>query len=153
MPLARFAMHDRREQIHVAVWPELPEIHQLAARTYAFEGRCFVVCAGMYLATSMIPDDFEARDAVTALAGKYSSDPAVLLPGGSGIIGPDGNWIAGPAPSDAETIVYGEIDLDRLGAEMQALDATGHYNRPDIFELRIDTRPRPGVVWDEGVDG
>jgi nitrilase len=150
MPLARFAMHDRREQIHVAVWPELPEIHQLAARTYAFEGRCYVVCAGMYLSASMIPDGFEARAAVEALAGKYSSDPDVLLPGGSGIIGPDGSWIAGPARADAETIVYGEIDLDRLGAEKQALDAAGHYNRPDVFELRVDTRPRPGVVWEEG---
>jgi predicted amidohydrolase len=148
MPLTRFAMHDLREEIHVAVWPELPELHQMAARTYAFEGRCYVVCAGQYLSPSMVPEDFEARDAVAALADAYSSDPDVLLPGGSGIIGPDGNWVAGPAPADAETIVYGEMDLRRLGAEKQALDATGHYNRPDVFELRIDTRPRPGVVWD-----
>jgi predicted amidohydrolase len=147
MPLARFAMHARREEIHVAAWPELPEIHQMAARTYAFEGRCFVVCAGMFLAPSMIPDDFEARDAVAALLGKYSDHPGVLLPGGSGIIGPDGNWIAGPAPIDVETIVYADMDLERLGREKQALDATGHYNRPDVFELRIDTRPRPGALW------
>jgi len=150
MPLARFAMHERGEQIHVGSWPELPEIRQMAARTYAFEGPCYVVCAGQYLSPSMIPDDFEAPAAVAALADAYSPLPDVLLPGGSGIIAPDGGWIAGPARPDEETIVYGELDLSRLGGERQALDAAGHYNRPDVFELRIDDRPRPGVVWGAG---
>lgn len=47
-PLARQALHAQDEQIHVAAWPDIPEMHQLAARTYAFEGRCFVVSAGHY---------------------------------------------------------------------------------------------------------
>jgi predicted amidohydrolase len=146
MPLARFAMHARREEIHVAAWPEMPEIHQMAARTYAFEGRCFVVCAGQYLARSMMPEDFEAPAAIEALADVYSPDPDVLLPGGSGIIGPDGRWIAGPA-GDEETIVLGDLDLSLLAGEYQALDSAGHYNRPDIFRLSVDTRARPGIVW------
>ena len=149
MPLARFAMHARQEDIHVAVWPENPEIHQMAARTYAFEGRCFVVSAGLYLTRSMIPEDFEASAAIDALAGVYSDDPDVLLPGGSGIVGPDGHWLAGPA-GDEETIVYGDLDLSLLPGEYQALDSAGHYNRPDIFQLTVDTRPRAGVVWDPG---
>jgi nitrilase len=46
-----------------------------------------------------------------------------------------------------ETIIYGEIDLTRIGEEQQALDAAGHYNRPDIFSLTVDERPRPQVSW------
>lgn len=147
MPLTRFAMHARREEIHVAVWPEMPEIHRMAARTYAFEGRCFVVSAGQYLARSMIPDDFEAPAAIEALADVYSEEDDVLLPGGSGIVGPDGQWLAGPA-GDEETIVYADLDLSSLPGEYQALDSAGHYNRPDIFQLTVDTRPRHGVRWD-----
>jgi predicted amidohydrolase len=142
MPLTRFAMHAKGEQIHVAVWPEVPEVHQLASRHYAFEGRCFVICSGHYLTVDMVPP--ELREA--ALGGQVGAEASVLLPGGSGIIGPDASWIAGPAGNE-ETIVYGEIDVDRIGGEFQALDAAGHYNRPDIFQLTVDTRPRQQVVW------
>ena len=142
MPLTRFAMHAKGEQIHIAVWPEVPEVHQLASRHYAFEGRCFVICSGHYLTVDMVP--LELREA--ALGGQVGAEASVLLPGGSGIIGPDASWIAGPAGNE-ETIVYAEIDLDRIGGEFQALDAAGHYNRPDIFQLTVDTRPRQQVVW------
>lgn len=144
MPLARFAMHAKGEEIHVAAWPEVPEIHHLASRTYAFEGRCFVVCAGTFLTADMLPADLVAA----AVAGndELSQADDVLLPGGSGIIGPDASWIAGPA-GDEETIVYGDIDLELIGGEFQALDSAGHYNRPDIFSLSVDTRSRPQVVW------
>src|SRR6201998_4970776 len=40
MPLARMAMHNSGERVHVAVWPTVHEVHQLASRHYAFEGRC-----------------------------------------------------------------------------------------------------------------
>ena len=144
MPLARFAMHAKGEQIHVAVWPEVPEIHHLASRHYAFEGRCYVVCVGQFLTASMIPPEF--RRAAEAGNEGLSEAEGVILPGGSGIIGPDGSWVAGPA-GDEETIVYGDCDLDRIGGEFQALDAAGHYNRPDIFQLTVDVRPRVPVSW------
>ena len=144
MPLTRFAMHARGEQIHVAGWPELPEIHQLASRHYAFEGRCFVVCAGTYLTAAMVPE--ELRDA--AAGGAVGDDADVMLPGGSGIIGPDGRWIAGPAGNE-ETIVYGDLELSRIAEEHAALDAAGHYNRQDIFQLTVDRRPRRQIAWVE----
>lgn len=145
MPLARFAMHSRGEQIHVAAWPDAPELHHLASRSYAFEGRCFVVCASTFLTADMVPDDLEAAASAAGVTTGTAA-PGVLLPGGSGIIGPDGSWIAGPA-GDEETIVYGDIDLDAIGGEFQALDAAGHYNRPDVFHLTVDTRRRDHVEW------
>lgn len=145
MPLARFAMHAKGEQIHVAAWPDCPEIHHLASRHYAFEGRCFVICASTFLTAAMLPSDLATASGAETL-DVLSGAEGVLLPGGSGIIGPDGTWIAGPA-GDEETIVYGDMDLSLLAAEFQSFDAAGHYNRPDIFELTVDTRPREQVVW------
>lgn len=145
MPLARFAMHAKGEQIHVAAWPDAPENHHLASRHYAFEGRCFVICASTFLTLDMIPPDLKAEGGLKALDA-LSEGEGVVLSGGSGIIGPDGAWIAGPA-GDEETIVYGEMDLARIGEEFQALDTAGHYNRPDVFQLTVDARPREQVVW------
>jgi predicted amidohydrolase len=145
MPLSRYAMHAKGEQVHVATWPEVPEIHHLASRHYAFEGRCFVICVGSYLTLNDVPADFGRRDAMKA-GGDFGGGADVLLPGGSGIIGPDGQWIAGPQ-AGAETIVYGDIDLRRIGEEQLAFDAAGHYNRPDVFQLTVDERPKAQARW------
>ncbi len=148
MPLARFAMHAKGEQIHVAAWPESSENHHIASRHYAFEGRCFVICASTFLTADMIPPELKETRGADALQA-LSRAEGVLFPGGSGVIGPDGGWIAGPA-GDEETIVYGEMDLARIGEEFQALDTAGHYNRPDVFQLTVDARPREQVVWVDG---
>ncbi len=145
MPLGRQAMHARGEQIHVAAWPEVPDIHHIASRHYAFEGRCFVVCVGSYMRMSDVPDDFELKG-VLAAGGQFGEDADDLLPGGSGIIGPDGQWIAGPV-AGREEIVYADIDLARVAEEQLAFDSVGHYNRPDVFRLLVDTRERRHVEW------
>lgn len=154
MPLARFAMHAKAEQVHVAAWPEAVDVEHLASRHYAFEGRCFVLCVGAFLRADDLPEGFELTDALPALGAPASGD-GVLLRGGSGIIGPNGDWIAGPAGPE-ETIVYAEIDLSKIAEEQQTFDAAGHYNRPDVFQLTVDERPHRHVNWlrvREGEDG
>lgn len=142
MPLARFAMHAKGEQVHVAVWPDSPEIHHLASRAYAFEGRCYVLCAASYLRIDDVPESLSVYEQLREMAG----DGGLLLEGGSGVIGPDGTWIVGPA--EGETIVYAELDLDRIAEEQQSLDTAGHYNRPDVFRLLVDETARDPVVWE-----
>src|SRR5262249_746356 len=145
MPLARFAMHAKGEQIHVAVWPDADDVHHLASRHYAFEGRCYVLCVGSYSTARDLPDDFELAGAM----GVSGDD--VLCRGGSGVIGPDGRWLAGPVDGregdGGEGMVYAEIGLARIGEEQEALDAAGHYNRPDVFRLTVDERPQAAVEW------
>jgi nitrilase len=146
MPLARFAMHAKNEHVHVAAWPEITEPHKTASRHYAFEGRCYVICVGSYQRLQDIPKDFELYDVFASGLGDLGGAADELLPGGSGIIGPDGEWIAGPV-SGCETIVYGEIDVARLKGEKLLLDGVGHYNRPDVFKLTVDDRPMAHVNW------
>ena len=145
MPMARLAMHDKNEHVHIASWPEVSEAHHLASRHYAFEGKCYVICVGSYMTTDHIPKDFELYDTISDM-GDLGGETNEIFPGGSGIIGPDGEWVVGPV-SGREEIVYGEIDLRKTVEGKLLLDTTGHYNRPDIFNLIIDDRPKPAIGW------
>ena len=85
MPLARQALHESGEDIHVAVWPTAHEMHQVASRQYAFEGRCFVIAAGSLMRASSLPPELEMHP------GRVTSPDQWVLRGGSAIIGPDGD--------------------------------------------------------------
>ena len=127
MPLARQAMHTSGEQIHVAVWPTVNDIHQLASRHYALEGRCFVLAAGSIMSASDLPAEF-------ARPPRFTADDALVLRGGSAVIGPDGAYVAGPV-FDEETILTADLDLETIDREKMTLDVSGHYHRPDLFEV------------------
>ena len=128
MPLARQHMHNTGEQIHVAVWPTVHEMHQVASRHYAFEGRCFVLAAGQIMRSSSLPGRLAHPD-------KLSSD-TLIERGGSAIIAPDGRYLAGPV-FDQETILHASLDLTEIDRECMTLDVTGHYSRPDIFRFSV----------------
>ncbi|GLY67998.1 carbon-nitrogen hydrolase family protein [Amycolatopsis taiwanensis] len=143
MPPARQTLHAASEQIHVAAWPDTPEMHQIAARSYAFEGRCFVASAGLYLTSNDVPA--ELLDAYLAGVGPDIPSEGALFDGGSSIIGPDGMWIVEPVHGRPE-IVTAILDLSAIDREHQDLDVVGHYARDDIFELTVDARRRSGVT-------
>jgi nitrilase len=132
MPLARQALHLSGEDIHVAAWPTAHERLQLASRHYAFEGRCFVLAAGSLMRASSLPPELE-RDATRAPSGD-----AMVMRGGSAIIGPDGNYIAGPV-YDEPAILSATLDPAQLDAERMTLDVAGHYSRPDVFAFEVRT--------------
>ncbi|GAA4368695.1 carbon-nitrogen hydrolase family protein [Hymenobacter saemangeumensis] len=126
MPPARQRLHESGEDVHVAAWPQLKEMNLVASRHYAFEGRCFVVAAGAVMHVRDLPAELEP-------AGELAGSPdALVLRGGSVIIGPDGAILAGPV-YDEELILTAELDLDRITEEQMTLDVTGHYARPDVF--------------------
>src|SRR5688572_22742499 len=134
MPLARQALHVSGEDIHVAAWPTVHDRLQLASRHYAFEGRCFVLAAGSLMPASALPKELE-RDPVRA-----PSDDALVLRGGSAIIGPDGAYIV-PPRFDEPAILTAALDTSALDAERMTLDVAGHYSRSDVFEFGV--RPGP----------
>ena len=135
MPLARQALHDSGEQIHVALWPTVKEMHQVASRQYAFEGRCYVLAAGSILRASDTPPE------LTLPAELADAPETLVMNGGSAIIAPDGRYLAGPL-WDEEGILQAELDLRAITREQMTLDVSGHYSRPDVFRFRV-RRKRP----------
>jgi nitrilase len=130
MPLARQALHESGEAIHIAVWPTVHEMHQIASRHYAFEGRCFVLAAGSVMRAGGLPAELERHP------GKAASDDAWVLRGGSAIIGPNGAYISGPVFEEA-TLLVADIDLDDVRREQMTLDVSGHYARPDCLSFNV----------------
>jgi nitrilase len=129
MPLARQALHESGEDVHVALWPMVKEMALVASRHYAFEGRCFVLAAGGLLRAADLPPELEPHPDLVP------PDPdGWVLRGGSAIIAPDGALLAGPVYDEA-TILYADLDLGRVAAESMALDVAGHYSRPDVLRL------------------
>jgi predicted amidohydrolase len=139
MPLARQALHESGEDIHVAAWPAVKDTGLLASRHYAFEGRCFVVAAGSLLRAGALPEGLEPHP------DRVTSPSALLLRGGSAIIGPDGAVLAGPV-FDEPAILTARIDPGRAREERMTLDVAGHYARPDCLRLeRVASDRNPGA--------
>ncbi len=149
MPLARAAMHNLGEDVHVAAWPTVRESHQIASRHYAMEGRCFVLAAGLVQKRDELFDGLERvggnADAKALLEGIPGE---VLNRGGSLIAAPDTRVIA--QAGEGEETLLAELDLGEVGAGLTSLDTDGHYSRPDVFELTVDARTKDGVVWGSG---
>lgn len=140
MPLARQALHESGEDVHVAVWPSVHEMHQLASRQYAFEGRCFVLASGGLMRASALPVELEPHPE------RVTGPDQWILNGGSAIIGPDGRYVVGPV-FDEPTILMADLDLDRCRAENMTLDVAGHYHRPELFEFRpLPSGNRPAGI-------
>lgn len=133
MPHARQALHNSGEQIHIALWPSVHEIHQIASRHYAFEGRCFVIAIGQIMKVKDIPEQLTIPEALMSNPEKF------ILNGGSCIIGPNGKFILEPK-FDTEEILIAEIDLQDAIGEKMTLDTAGHYYRPDVFTFEINRR-------------
>jgi len=140
-PLAKFALFAQGEKIHVASWPAFPtganqvnrEGAGLRTRAVAFEGKVFVLAAAGVFDQRMIERmcDTEERRRLVASSG-----------GNSAIIGPNGQYLAGPL-SEGEGILVADLDLEQIVEAKIVHDVIGHYNRSDIFTLTVDRRPRP----------
>jgi predicted amidohydrolase len=129
MPLARQALHESGEDVHVAVWPTVHEMHQVASRQYAFEGRCWVLASGALMRAGALPPELEPHPE------RVSGPEQWILRGGSAIIGPNGNYLVGPV-FEQDTILVADLDLRQSRAESMTLDVTGHYHRPELFHFQ-----------------
>jgi predicted amidohydrolase len=139
-------MHNLGEDVHIAAWPTVRESHQIASRHYAMEGRCFVLAAGLVQTKDDLFDGLErvggsaeARELLEAIPGE------VLNKGGSLIAAPDTRVIA--QAGEGEETLFAELDLAEVAEGLANLDTDGHYARPDVFELTVDTRAKDGVKW------
>ena len=137
MPLLRYAMYAKGVQVYCAPTVDSRETWQVSMRHIAQEGRCFVASAVQY------------QPSPRALGIEVPDwDPEQpLMRGGSLIVGPLGEVLAGPLVGE-EGLVSAGIDLADLAGARYDMDVVGHYARPDVFTLRVDERPKPAAVFE-----
>lgn len=136
MPLLRTAMYAKGVEIWCAPTVDERDMWQATMRHVACEGRCFVVSA------------CQVQDSPQALGQSVENWPAErpLINGGSVIVGPLGEVLAGPLKGERGLLVA-QIDTDELVRARYDFDVVGHYARPDVFELTVDERAKPGVKF------
>jgi nitrilase len=137
MPLARYGLYAQGEQIHLAPTADCGDAWQPTLRHIGYEGRVFVVACCQVLSREALPDE-------PTLAG-FPADAGWLMRGGSAIVSPGGDYLAGPL-WEQEGILYADLDLGQVVKAKHSLDVAGHYARPDVFELRINRGSHPPFV-------
>ncbi|MEP0354669.1 carbon-nitrogen hydrolase family protein [Paraglaciecola sp.] len=150
-PLMRQTMHFQDEQIHISCWPDMADSHITSVKHYAFEGRCFVISAAQFLTASDVPEPL--RNAYKKGLGATSSvtaDENVFFNGGSGVAGPNGEWVVEPMFDEAG-IIYASINLNEVNQYKHDLDVVGHYSREDIFQLSVNRSARKSVILQDDI--
>ena len=132
MPLPRAALYAQGENLHIAVWPGGLHNTKDITRFIARESRSYVVSVSSLMRKEDFPKDTPYYDDLMAKA------PAILADGGSAIAGPNGEWLVEPLVHN-EGLIYSEIDLKRVFEERQNFDPVGHYSRPDVTKLTLNT--------------
>jgi len=130
MPLARQAMHDEGEDIHIALWPSVHEMHQVASRHYAFEGRCYVIAVGQVIWKKDFPRQLEQPAVMTSYP--------YLLNGGSCVFGPKGEYLLEPQYETEDILFCALPGVDQLIGERMNLSVSGNYQRHDVFQLSVN---------------
>lgn len=136
MPMLRMAMYAKNVALYCAPTADDRDTWLPSMRHVALEGRCFVLSACQFLRRRDFPD--------TVRVSLGESPDAVLMRGGSAIIGPLGNVLAGPN-FEGETILTAELDLGDIGRGKFDFDVAGHYSRPDVFRLIVNEAPMSPV--------
>ncbi|HSS94165.1 MAG TPA: nitrilase-related carbon-nitrogen hydrolase [Candidatus Dormibacteraeota bacterium] len=137
MPLLRMAMYSKGIQIYCIPTADGRETWLSTVRHIALEGRCFVLSANQFTRLSDFPAD---------IPNELASKPEdVVCLGGSCIVGPLGNVLAGPDFS-GETILFADLDVADVARGKFDFDVTGHYARPDLFHLEINDAVQKPVV-------
>lgn len=136
MPALRMYMYSQGITIYCAPTADDRDTWLPTMRHIALEGRCFVLTACQYITRGAYDDAHESA---------LGDDPdTVMMRGGSAIVSPSGQVLAGPN-FDGETVLYADLDGGELARGKYDFDVTGHYARPDVFRLTVDTRPKPAV--------
>ena len=140
MPLARMAMYGKGVELYLAPTADARDTWQATLRHIACEGRCFVLGCNQFVTREMYPSDLQNHP-------ELATQPEVLCRGGSAIISPLGELLAGPL-YDQEGILYAELDRAEIVRSKVDFDVVGHYARPDVFQLIVNEQAMPLIQND-----
>jgi len=140
MPLARYALYAEGVEVYVASTWDDGDTWLATLKHIAAEGRCWVLGSGCALRAADVPDTFPGR------ADVFPDPDEWINPGDSVVVAPGGDIVAGPMHAE-QGILFADIEPARAAAERRTLDVTGHYSRPDIFQLQVDRGSRDPVTY------
>jgi nitrilase len=140
MPLARYALYAEGVEVYVASTWDDGETWIATMKHIAAEGRCWVLGSGCALRAADVPETFPGRAAV------FPDPDEWINPGDSVVVAPGGEVVAGPMHAE-QGILFADIEPARAAAARRTLDVTGHYSRPDIFQLDVDRSARDPVSY------
>jgi nitrilase len=136
MPLLRTAMYARGVELYCALTVDDRETWLPTVTHIALEGRCFVLSACQFLGRADLPPAYPT--------GRLPAGQGAVIRGGSCIIGPLGQVLAGPRFGE-ECILTADLDRADLARAKFDFDAVGHYSRPDVFRLEVNEQPMRSV--------
>ncbi len=140
MPLARYSLYSQGIEIYIAPTYDSGDDWIGSMQHIAREGRCWVISSGLALENSDIPSDFPEKESI------YPDTEKWINPGDSVVIAPGGEIVAGPM-REKKGLLYAEVDSNRTAISKRALDVTGHYSRPDIFTLHVNTQNQSPIQF------
>ena len=139
MPALRMAMYQQRVALYCAPTADDRDSWASTMQHVAMEGRCFVLSACQHLRRSQFPAD--------QMNNRLPEAPdTVLMRGGSLIIDPLGKVLAGPVYNE-DALLTAELDMTIIPRAQMDFDPVGHYARPDVFSLHVNTAVQQAVVF------
>ncbi|HTT00372.1 MAG TPA: carbon-nitrogen hydrolase family protein [Streptosporangiaceae bacterium] len=143
MPLARFHLYAQGVDVWIAPTLAPGDGWIATMRHIARENRMFVIGVNPVLHADQVPAGFPARDRLLP-PGYLDRNGPWLEEGNTVIVAPGGEVLAGPVRQREQTLIA-DLDLRDAVIQRRHLDPVGHYNRPDIFRLHVDTSPHRAV--------
>lgn len=140
MPALRQAMYAQGVQFYCAPTADDRKTWISSMTHIALEGRTFVLSACQAIRLDEYPQDYQESMSPDCKGEEY------LMRGGSMIISPLGEVLAGPV-FDCETELYADVDMSLLAKGNLDFDVCGHYSRPDVFELKVNTSSMSAVTF------
>jgi nitrilase len=138
MPLARMAIYRKGVEIYLAPTADARDSWQATLQHIALEGRCFVLGCNQYVTKAMYPADLEGIE-------DLDTQPDELCRGGSVIISPLGQTLAGPLYG-TEGILYADLQRSAIAEGKFDFDVIGHYARNDIFSFAVNEVPQTSAT-------
>lgn len=140
MPLARAAMYAKGVEIYLAPTWDNGDRWIATLQHIAKEGRCYVISVSPVLRGSDVPEQLRGET--------YGGEDDWMSRGYGTIVEPGGEIIAGPQ-TEVEQIIYAELDNAKITQHRHIFDPVGHYARPDVFRLSVDTTRRSSVTFSD----
>ncbi len=137
MPLVRTALYAKGVEIYLAPTADARDTWTATLQHIACEGRCFVLGCNQYVTKDMYPADLEMLE-------ELADQPQEMCRGGSVIISPLGDVLAGPLYGE-EGVLCEELDMGEVVQARYDFDPVGHYARPDVLQLLVNEQPTPPV--------